>query len=130
MIGVGIHYDGYGIVPNNSFVTTDISGTITSLSCISETTMPNVGQWLSPTGQDLTTENPSPFTVTLGGQDNPGYLNVQQSDGHIVTVSYHGIYQCIMPSENDVVSYLNVGIYPHNFNSKSWDMQILPMVGI
>ena len=81
--------------------------------------MPNVGSWIAPSGQDITTSSTDPFDVIVGGDSNPGYLSVLQASGHFLTASFQGIYSCILPDENGVERQLNVGVYPNGFNGKT-----------
>ena len=81
--------------------------------------MPNVGSWIAPSGQDITTSSTDPFDVIVGGDSNPGYLSILQASGHFLTASFQGIYSCILPDENGVERQLNVGVYPNGFNGKT-----------
>ena len=81
--------------------------------------MPDVGNWIAPNGQDITTSGIDPFDVTVGGDSNSGYLSILQASGHFLTVTFQGMYTCILPDENGVENQLNVGIYPHGFNGET-----------
>jgi len=118
VIGVGISYDRIGVLQNNTFITTDSSGTIGVLRCISGSLQPNVGRWISPSGQDITTSIIDPFEVQAGDQNSPGSLIIRQASGHSITTSFQGVYTCIIPNERGVEKYLHIGIYSHSFNSK------------
>jgi len=117
-IGVGISYDRFGTLQNNTFITTDSSGMIGVLQCISGSLQPNVGRWISPSGQDITTSIIHPFEVQAGDQNSPGSLTIRQASGHSITTSFQGVYTCIIPNERGVEKYLHIGIYSHSFNSK------------
>ena len=117
-IGVGISYDRVGTLQNNTFITTDSSGMIGVLQCISGSLQPNVGRWISPSGQDITTSIIDPFEVQVGDQSSPGSLNIRQASGHSITTSFQGVYTCIIPNERGMEEYLHIGIYSHTFNSK------------
>ena len=80
--------------------------------------MARVGSWIAPSGDNITYSNIDPFDVTVGSTNNPGYLSIQQASGHSLTVSFQGIYTCILPDENGVERSFLVGIYPNEFNSK------------
>ena len=118
LTGTGVSYEGFGLVPNNSFITTDATGTITHLQCVSSSRLANIGQWIAPSGEDITSKPADPFDVTHGGETDPGFLSIRQAIGHSITTSFQGVYSCIIPDEDGLDSYLHVGIYPDSFSSK------------
>lgn len=100
-----------GLIPNNTVILTDNFGQIPRLQCISGAMQPNVGQWLAPSGMDITFSANDPFDITVGDQSDPGYLDVSLHSGRILTISDQGVYTCSIPDENGTTSSLNVGIY-------------------
>lgn len=116
IIGVGIHYLGVGLLDNNTFVTADTDQTLSDLHCSSGSTMPNAGRWIAPNGNDLTNSTVDPFNIIQGDERDPGSLIIQQAPGHIITNSFQGVYTCVLPNDNGVLSYIHVGIYRSGFN--------------
>ena len=100
-----------GMIPNNSVILTDNFGRMPQLQCISGSKLPNVGQWFTPSGQDITLTTDDPFDVTAGGQRDPGHLNVSLHSGRILTIRDQGVYTCLIPDESGEDSSLLVGIY-------------------
>ena len=115
---MGIHYPGVGLLGNNTIVTADTDQTISDLQCSSGSTVPNVGHWIAPNGNDVTNSTVDPFHVIQGDERDPGSLIIQQATGHIITNSLQGVYTCILPDENGMQSYLHVGIYRNGFSCK------------
>lgn len=115
---MGIHYIGVGLLENNTIVTADTDQTISELHCSSGSTVPNVGRWIAPNGNDLTNNTVDPFQVIQGNGRDPGSLIIQQATGHIITNSFQGVYTCILPDENGIQNYLRVGIYQNGFSCK------------
>lgn len=103
--------DNSGIIPNNSVIVTDIFGRLPQLQCASGSQSAGVGKWVTPTGRDVTATTNDPFDVVIGGQDNPGYLDIMLHPGRILTLSDQGVYACRIPDEIGVISTLYVGIY-------------------
>ena len=89
------------------------------LQCISGSTSPNVGQWIAPSGQDVTYSTSDPFDVELGGVNDPGYVDIALHSGQFITFSDQGIYSCLIPDETGVTRSLLVGIYLPALTSKS-----------
>ena len=81
--------------------------------------MAGIGHWISPNRVDLTNVTIDPFDVIVGTEQDTGSLVIRQRFGHVVTVSFQGIYTCIIPDENGVQTYHHIGIYQHGFNSKN-----------
>ena len=65
---------------------------------------------LDPSSNDLTNLT----FVTVGGLDNPGYLNATIS----LTNTGKGVYTVIMPDENGIPHTLYVGVFPSGYNSE------------
>jgi hypothetical protein len=115
--GTGLSYAERGLVENNTFITTDSNGMVDRFHCSSDSTMAGVGRWIAPSGVDLTNSTTDPFHVSVGDEQDPGSLVIQQHNGHIVTRSFEGIYSCIIPDERGVQMYHHVGIYRNGFSS-------------
>ena len=116
--GIGINVENTGILPNNSFITANVSGMIGHLDCSSGSMTSNVGRWIAPNGEDITYSNIDPFDVTVGSANDPGHLSIQQASGHFLTASFQGVYTCTIPDEIGVERSLHVGLYLNGFNSK------------
>lgn len=100
-----------GIIPNNSIILTNNFGQIPELQCISGSRLAHVGQWFAPSGQDITLSTNDPFDVVIGGQNDPGYLDVSLHFGRILTVHEQGVYNCLLPDETGMNIPIFVGIY-------------------
>ena len=100
-----------GPIPNNSIILTNNFGQLPRLQCISGTPSPDVGQWLSPSAQDITSSANDPFAITVGGQSDPGYLDISLDPGQILTIHDQGVYTCRIPDETGTTSVFFVGIY-------------------
>ena len=81
------------------------------LQCISGSNSPNVGQWIAPSGQDITYSTSDSFDVELGGMNDPGYVDITLHSGQFITFSDQGMYTCLIPDETGVTCSLLVGIY-------------------
>ena len=96
----------------------DSSGRIDDLQCISASTTPNVGRWIAPNGQNITFTTGDAFDVTVGGQNNPGYLRIAIVPGESLGRLDEGVYACVIPDETGVEQTIHVGIYLNDFNGK------------
>ena len=123
--GVGLHLTGVGPLPNNSIIIAGTTRAIGDLQCISASETPNIGQFISPSGQDLLNES-IPFNITVGGQDDPGRVILSVAPEQVIRGSDGGIYTCIIPDEAGVEQAIHVGIYENNFNSKWLTMTSQP----
>ena len=103
--------DNPGPVPNNSILLTNNFGQIPHFQCISGTTQPSVGQWISPSAQDITTSSADPFSVIVGDQTDPGYLDISLNPGQFLTIRDQGVYSCWIPDETGINTSFSVGIY-------------------
>ena len=93
------------MVRNNSIVQIATSDSVTELECISASGLADVGQFVSPNGNDLTNDS---AMVTVGGVTDPGFASLQLAS---YTRSNPGVYTCVIPDENGVLQHLHVGIY-------------------
>ena len=103
--------DSPGTFPDNSIIVADNFGQIPQMQCISGSNTPNVGQWVAPNGQDLTNMASDKFDVTVGGSDDPGYVEIAVSSSQVLTLTDQGVYTCSIPDETGVNIPLHVGIY-------------------
>ena len=104
-------------IPNNSIVLTDKFGQIPSLQCISGSSLPNIGQWLSPSGQDVSQSSLDPFDAVSGDLVDPGYINLSMHFGRVLSIHDQGIYSCHIPNEFGENTSVTVGIYLPSFTS-------------
>lgn len=113
-------YSTAGVLPNNSIIFPDSSGRIGLLECISGSLVADRGQWIGPDGTDLTTTAEDPFEVAIGGEDDPGTIQIMST---FITAPFleadNGVYSCSLPDENGDTAHLSVGIYVDGFNSMS-----------
>ena len=121
-LGAALYY--YGTisnsrsVANNSIVRSgDVEG-FGILLCTSGSRAADVGRWIAPHGQDITHNTTDIFDVIVGGQNNPGNINISLEAGQSLGSSQQGVYTCIIPDEGGVERIFYVGIYPTNFSSK------------
>lgn len=103
--------DNSGPLPNNSIIVTDNFGQMPRLQCISGSNSPNVGQWIAPSGQDVTYSTSDSFDVMLGSVNDPGFMDITLHSGQFITFSDQGIYTCLIPDETGTIRSLLVGIY-------------------
>ena len=118
ILGVGLSYSGTGLLENNTFITADSNGMIGDIHCSSDSSVANMGQWIAPSGADITNSTTDPYDVTVGNEQDPGSLVIRQRNGHLVTRSFQGIYTCSIDTADGEQNYLHVGIYPNGFNGR------------
>lgn len=106
------------ILLNNSIQLADNFGRLPKIQCISGSPIANVGQWFSPSGEDITTVSTDIFDVNLGSQDDPGILNVSLASGLYFTYPNQGVYGCHIPDEMGQNSSVFIGIYSQSFASE------------
>lgn len=104
-----------GVLPNNSIILTDNFGQLPQLQCISGSKSASVGQWFTPSGQDITLTTDDPFDVTIGGANDPGYLEISLHSGRILTIRDQGVYKCCIPDETGMTATFHIGIYLPQF---------------
>ncbi len=92
--------------------------TLPSLLCISGSTRPGVGLWVSPSGQNLTESSTDTFTVTVGGEGDPGAVSLSLNVGEGLQSEDEGVYTCVIPDETDEIKVLHTGVYRSDFNSE------------
>ena len=101
-------------------IVTDNFGQIPRLQCISGSKVPNVGQWITPSGQDATRSAADPFDVALGSGNDPGYFNISLHPGRFIIFSDQGVYTCLIPDEAGLNRSVFVGIYLAALTSKHY----------
>ena len=121
-VGIGLYHiqglSGGGPVTNNSIIRSGNDESFGTLLCLSGSRVSTVGSWITPHGQDVTHSTTDIFAVTLGGNNNPGYMNISLEVGQSLGTSQQGVYTCTIPDEREVQHTLHVGIYPSTFSSK------------
>ena len=81
-----------------------------------------MGRWIGPHGRDITHNTTDIFDISVGGQNNPGSINISLEAGQHLGSSYQGVYACIIPDDEEVEHIFYVGIYPTNFSGKFLDV--------
>ena len=107
-----------GIIPNNDITVTNNFGQLPSLQCISGSQLANVGQWITPSGQDATYHTSDPFDVIVGDESDPGFLEISLHSGQFITYEDQGVYTCRIPDDKGALVSLHVGIYLPAFVSE------------
>ena len=103
--------DSPGIIPNNDVIVTDNFGQLPRIQCISGSQSANVGQWITPSDQDATYQTSDPFDVTVGDENDPGFLEISLHPGRFITYENQGVYTCQIPDDKGALVSLHVGIY-------------------
>lgn len=110
--------EGYGLIANNSIIQASTSGTLGEIQCISGSLDINVGNWIAPQRQVITTHSNDPFAISFGGENDPGFMRIQLESGQNFTAVDIGIYTCAIPDETGVERSFHVGIYLHAFTGQ------------
>ena len=108
------HYQSIsGLLPNNSVVIARNGFLSGSFFCVSGRREAGIGRWISPSGDDYTVPGLHAFNVTVGGQNNPGVLqiSVSGSNGRFPAGQWDGIYSCIINDESGVEQIVYLGLY-------------------
>lgn len=90
---------------------------IGTLQCISGSNTPGVGQWIAPDGQILDPSNTDKFIITVGQEEDPGFLTLSLAPGQFLAEGLAGVYTCSIPDETGELRVLSTGIYSSDFNS-------------
>lgn len=111
--GVSLYHSTDGPLANNSIVTADrgyLPGTFTCLSGRSEA---GIGRWIAPNGYDYTSPGTHSFDVRVGGEDNPGMIEISVigEENRFPAGKWDGVYSCVMPDESGTEQILYLGIY-------------------
>ena len=87
------------------------------MECVSNSSQSGVGNITTPSGLVLSPDN----DTTIWRLNNPfnrfGVLRFRTLK--CLTNDDMGVYTCMIPNDNDNISLLNVGLYPHNFTSEA-----------
>ena len=100
---------------NNSLIKAD-SNQHLEFTCMSGLKQGGIGHLIGRDGQDITYKYGDPFYVSIGGTENPGW--VQVSSSNTLYASYQGVYTCRIPDEAGSLVDINVGLYCYEFNSE------------
>ena len=100
---------------NNSLIKAD-SNQHLEFMCMSGSKQGGIGHFIGRDGQDITYKYGDPFYVSIGGTENPGW--VQVSSYNTLYAAYQGIYTCRIPDETGNLANINVGLYCYEFNSE------------
>ena len=103
--------DSPGIIPNNDVIVTDNFGQLPHIQCISGSQSANVGQWITPSDQDATYQTSDPFDITVGDENDPGFLEISLHPGRFITYENQGVYTCRILDDKGALVLLHVGIY-------------------
>ena len=119
-IGAGIHvFTGeppIGSQPNNGLVRP--INTTSSLHrlrffCRSDSTVKNVGELIGPNGTAITSNDVFEISIVI----RAGELEVvNPATSNVLTSSEQGVYTCHIPLQSEVITKINIGIYPNAFN--------------
>ena len=84
-----------------------------SFFCLSGRAEAGIGHWIAPNGQDFTTSGTHAFEVTVGGESNPGVVNISlsSSESRIPAGNWDGIYSCVIPDEIGTEQIIYLGVY-------------------
>ena len=107
--------EGYGLINNNSIIQASASGALGEIQCLSGSTEINVGSWIAPQRQVVTTNVNDVFAITFGGESDPGFFSIRVEDGMNFTNREVGIYTCAIPDETGLETSFHVGIYLQDF---------------
>ena len=100
-----------GPIGNNGVIVSSIDGL--QLECISNSSQTGVGSITTLAG----TINSTVWAVT-NEFNKPGFLSLQtRQNSPPLPHTEQGIYTCTIPDSNGRSLSLNVGLYPHGFNS-------------
>ena len=118
-------YSGAGIygksnpISNNGLII--YSGSGIAFECISNASQSGVGNITTPDGTVLlpTGDQSTGFWRLTNPFERPGVVRLVNRSPQQSEFSDVGIYTCNIPDSNGTLLSLNVGLYSHNFNSKS-----------
>ena len=111
--GVGLYHSNDGLLANNSVVMATNGFLPGTFFCVSGRGQAGIGRWIAPGGDDYTLPGTHAFEVSIGGQNNPGVveISVTGSDGRFPAGQWDGIYSCVIPDETGTEQIMYLGIY-------------------
>ena len=65
---------------------------------------------MAPNGDDLTQVGLHPFRVNIGGENNPGFVNLSVIEDMFDDV-YQGVYSCVIPDERGEIKTIHLGVH-------------------
>ena len=113
LAGVGLYHSSSGLLSNNSVVTASNGFLQGSFFCVSGRRQAGIGRWIAPNGDDYTLPGIHAFNVSVGGQDNPGVveISVSGSERRFPAGQWNGVYSCVIPDETGTEKIIYLGIY-------------------
>jgi len=112
-------------ISNNTALFADSAGQIGTIFCHSASQQPLIGQWISPTGNDITFISSDSFQVDLEFGSFPSYTTLRLQQGSALTRSSdQGIYSCLIPDENGTEQTLHIGLYSSGYSGKLFNSHI------
>ena len=111
--GVGIYHSSNGLLSNNSVVMASNGFLRGSFFCLSGRAEAGIGRWIGPTGYDFTHSERYAFETTIGGESNPGVVEISLTsfDSRFPAGQWDGVYLCVIPDETGAEQILHLGIY-------------------
>lgn len=111
--GVSLYNSTDGPLANNSIVTADGGYLPGTFFCLSGRNEAGIGRWIAPNGDDYTSPGTHSFDVHVGGEDNPGVIEISVigKDNRFPAGRWDGVYSCVMPDESGTEQILYLGIY-------------------
>ena len=111
--GVGLYHSSSGLLTNNTVVRADNGFLRGSFFCLSGRREAGIGRWIAPNGDDYTLPGTHAFEVSVGGQSNPGVveISIAGSDNRFPAGQWDGIYSCVIPDETGSEQRIYLGIY-------------------
>ena len=105
-----------GPIGNNGVIVSSTDGL--KLECISNSSQTDIGSIRTPAGIITPRNQNSRVWTVTNGFNQPGFLSLQtRQNSSQLPPSVQGIYTCMIPDSNGRSLSLNVGLYPHGFDS-------------
>ena len=110
---MGLYHSSEGLLTNNSVVRANNGFLPGSIFCLSGRGEAGIGRWIAPNGNDYTLPGTHAFEVSVGGQNNPGVveISVSGSDNRFPAGHWDGVYSCVIPDETGTEKIIYLGIY-------------------
>ena len=111
--GVGLYHSSAGLLTNNSVIRADNGFLRGRFFCLSGRREAGIGQWIAPNGDDYTLPGTHAFEVSVGGQNNPGVVEISVSglENRFPAGHWDGVYSCVIPDEDGTEQRIYLGIY-------------------